>query len=387
MDPSRASDFDRHMMAVALAVARRGLGRTAPNPAVGAVVADEASGELIARGWTAPGGRPHAEPIALAKAGERARGKTLYVTLEPCSHYGATPPCVDAVIAAGLARVVVALEDPDPRVSGRGLERLRRAGIAVARGLFAEDAHWMVRGHILRVTERRPLVILKLALDAAGGVPRGGRGQPTWATGELARAHGHLLRAEADAILVGRQTVHDDDPDLTCRLPGLAGRSPLRLVLSTSGTGLETSHLAATANEHPVAVLVGDRHAAEARHRLAGFGVSVIACPMVGGAIWLPAAAEALVQAGITRLLVEGGPAAWRAFADAGLVDQVALFHARAKSDVPLDEQQARRALAAHLGSHDLRLVGQRGLGSDDMLVFQARWRGILGRAGALDAD
>src|SRR5262245_24814089 len=135
--------FDAHMMEIALRLAERGLGQTAPNPSVGAVIADEATGEVIARGWTAPGGRPHAETLAIAKAGRRARGKTLYVTLEPCSHYGATPPCADAVIASGIARVVCAIEDPDPRVGGRGFARLRQAGIAVERGLGAQAAHWM----------------------------------------------------------------------------------------------------------------------------------------------------------------------------------------------------------------------------------------------------
>ena len=147
----------------------------------------------------------------------------MYVTLEPCSHHGVTPPCADAIVGAGLARVVCAIEDPDPRVAGRGLARLRTAGIAVERGLLVEAAHWLAAGHILRVTERRPLVTAKLALDADGGVPRGGAGKPAWATGPAARAAGHLMRARADAILVGRRTVLDDDPLLTCRLPGLRG--------------------------------------------------------------------------------------------------------------------------------------------------------------------
>jgi len=382
MDPPGVSEFDRHMMAVALAMARRGLGRTAPNPSVGAVVADEATGELIARAWTAQGGRPHAEPIAIAKAGERARGKTLYVTLEPCSHHGATPPCVDAIVAAGLSRVVVALEDPDPRVSGRGLDTLRRAGIAVTRGLFAEEAHWVARGHILRVTERRPMVTLKLAVDADGAVPRGTGGTPRWATGALARARGHLMRATADAILVGRQTVLDDDPLLTCRLPGLAGRSPIGVVLSTSGAGLETSRLAASAQTRRVLALVAVSHAGEATERLSGHGVTVVPCPTVGGAIWLPAAAERLIEAGVTRLLVEGGRRAWMAFAAAGLIDEVVVFHARREPAAAVDEEQARAAILAHVGRHDLGLALKSAVGGDDMFVFRTKWRGILGRAG-----
>jgi diaminohydroxyphosphoribosylaminopyrimidine deaminase/5-amino-6-(5-phosphoribosylamino)uracil reductase len=152
--------FDAHMMAIALALAERGLGRTAPNPSVGAVIADEASGQVIARGWTSPGGRPHAETEAIARSGARAQGATMYVTLEPCSHHGATPPCADAVIAAGIKRVVCAIEDPDPRVAGRGLARLRAAGVKVDRGLMAPEARWVASGHVLRVTERRPFVQL-----------------------------------------------------------------------------------------------------------------------------------------------------------------------------------------------------------------------------------
>ena len=192
MRPVERSDFDTQMMQIALGVAARGLGRTAPNPSVGAVIADERTGEIIARGWTAPGGRPHAETEAIARAGARARGATMYVTLEPCSHHGVTAPCADAIVGAGLARVVCAIEDPDPRVAGRGLAHLRKAGIAVERGLMVESAHWLAAGHILRVTERRPLVTAKLALDADGSVPRGGAGKPVWATGPAARAAGHL---------------------------------------------------------------------------------------------------------------------------------------------------------------------------------------------------
>lgn len=382
MDQDGISDFDRHMMSVALTLARRGLGRTAPNPSVGAVVADEAMGELIAAALTAPGGRPHAEPIALAEAGARARGKTLYVTLEPCSHHGATPPCVDAVIAAGPARVVVALEDPDPRVSGRGLERMRRAGIRVVRGLGAEEAHWIARGHILRVTERRPLVQIKLACDASGAIPRGASGKARFVTGELARQRGHLMRAEADAILVGRQTVVDDDPDLTCRLPGLAARSPIRLVLSTSGAGLAQSRLARSARAHPVWALVGDNAArGPDGAALTAAGVKVVGCTMVGGALWLPAVAEELVRAGVTRLLVEGGPTVWRSFSAAGLIDEVIVFHARADAGIATSETAARAAIGRHVGTHDLELVEARALGDDDMLAFRVRWRGLLRRA------
>src|SRR5262245_11268238 len=206
------------MMEIALAVAERGLGRTAPNPSVGAVIVDETSGEVIARGWTQPGGRPHAETEAIRTAGVRARGATMYVTLEPCSHYGKTPPCAEAIIAAGLRRTVCAILDPDPRVSGRGVRMLRAAGVVVERGVLAEQAHRITLGHILRVAERRPLIQLKMAIGADGKIPRGPGKQRVWVRGPGARAHGHLLRARADAIMVGGGTVADDDPELTCRL-------------------------------------------------------------------------------------------------------------------------------------------------------------------------
>ncbi len=224
------------MMRLALHVARRGLGNTAPNPAVGAVIAEPSRGEIIARGWTQPGGRPHAETEAIRRAGARARGATLYVTLEPCAHFGKTPPCANAIIEAGLARVVVGTGDPDPRTKGQGIARLQDAGIEVREGVLEAACRRMTLGHILRVTKQRPFVQLKMAFAADGAVPRGAKGKPLFVTGAEARAQGHLLRAEADAILVGAGTVIDDDPELTCRLPGLEGQSPVRVVLAGSGT-------------------------------------------------------------------------------------------------------------------------------------------------------
>lgn len=366
--------FDHHMMGIALRMARRGLGTTAPNPSVGAVIADEARGEVIARAVTAPTGRPHAEPLAIATAGVRARGKTMYVTLEPCSHHGKTPPCSDAIIAAGLQRVVVALTDPDPRVAGRGLNGLRAAGIAVTRGVRAEEAHWLTRGHIVRVTERRPFVQLKLALGPDGRVPRGHAGAPVFVTGELARAQGHLLRAEADAILIGHGTLRDDDPDLTCRLPGLAHRSPLRLVLATDLEGLDGSRLVRTARHVPVRVITTAR-AADARPdvmaTLAGAGVKVDMVRAVGDRIWLPSLLERLAEIGVTRLLVEGGPAVWRAFARHGLFDEVVLFRAGTETNDHGTVVQAEADMTREAGLTGLALHARRQLGPDAMLVFR----------------
>ena len=377
MPSSAPTPFDHHMMGIALRMARRGLGQTAPNPAVGAVIADETTGEVIARGWTQPSGRPHAEPVAIARAGERARGKTMYVTLEPCSHHGRTPPCSDAVLAAGITRVVAALEDPDPRVSGRGLDQLRAAGVAVTRGVRAAEAHWLTRGHIVRVTERRPFVQLKIAVGADGAVPRGTGSAPVFVTGAEARAQGHLMRAEADAILVGHGTVSADDPDLTCRLPGLGARSPRRIVLAGNPQGLVGSRLVASVARVPVQLFTAERAAHElpgAVAELRALGVDCRTARLVGGRIWLPAVLEALAEDGVTRLLVEGGPSIWRAFAQHGLYDEVVLFHAGgADCGEKFGDVAAREVLMRVAGIADLDLAQRRRIGSDDMLVFRQR--------------
>ena len=222
---------DLRFMQLALSLGRRGLGRTWPNPAVGAVVVKD--GIIVGRGWTQPGGRPHAEPEALRRAGVAARGATLYVTLEPCSHFGKSPPCVDAVIASGIARVVSAIEDPNPEVAGQGHARLRAAGIQVEVGLCSAEAARDHAGHFRRIRDHRPHVMLKLAVSADDRIAADGR-KPVAITGEAARARVHLLRAQSDAILVGIGTVLADDPLLTCRLPGMEKRSPVRVVLDLS---------------------------------------------------------------------------------------------------------------------------------------------------------
>jgi diaminohydroxyphosphoribosylaminopyrimidine deaminase/5-amino-6-(5-phosphoribosylamino)uracil reductase len=222
---------DRRFMALALALGRRGLGRTWPNPAVGAVVVKD--GVIVGRGWTQLGGRPHAEVEALRRAGDAARGATLYVTLEPCSHYGKSPPCADAVIAAGISRVASALEDPNPEVAGTGHARLRAAGITVEVGIGAEEARRDHAGHIRRMRDDRPQVTLKLAVSADGKAGAAGR-KPVAITGEAVRDRVHLLRAQSDAIMIGIGTALVDDPLLTCRLPGMEKNSPVRIVLDSS---------------------------------------------------------------------------------------------------------------------------------------------------------
>jgi len=367
--------FDRHMMRLALLMARRGLGQTAPNPSVGAVIVAPDSGEIIATGWTQPGGRPHAETEALARAGTRARGATMYVTLEPCSHYGRTAPCADAIITAGIGRVVTAIEDPDPRVAGRGMERLRQSGIEVERGVCADEAHWVTRGHIVRVTERRPFVQLKMALGPDGTVPRGIGGQPAWVTGQSARDRGHLLRAQTDAILVGSRTVRDDDPELTCRLPGLEHRSPLRIVLAGGADLPLSSKLVRSAKAHPVWLFCGSAADEAAVTELRALGVQVTRVVSVGGELWLPAIMEALAGAGLTRLLVEGGPQVWRSFMRAGMVDEVVLFHARPKELDLLLEQAARASIDLYFNNQMLMLTHHRRLDTDDMFRFRKKSR------------
>lgn len=358
-------------MAIALRMAKRGLGTTAPNPAVGAVIADPATGELIARGWTQPGGRPHAEVEALRRAGTRARAATMYVTLEPCAHHGQTPPCADAVIAAGVSRVVVGVEDPDPRTAGQGIGRLRASGIVVEVGVMAEEARRITLGHILRVTARRPFVQVKLAVGADGSVPRGKGGAPQWVTGKAARARGHLLRAEADAILIGAATLADDDPELTCRLPGLEDRTPVRIVLSTSLDVPLGARLWRSAAETPIWVFSTSAADPARRDALAARGVEVISVPEGARGVSLPETMGVLAERGITRLLVEGGPAVWRGVAEAGLVDEAVLFCAGTPGATPdRAAHPAGEALSRFLPTPGMTLAATRRIGDDHMHVF-----------------
>lgn len=317
---------DANFMRLALALGRRGLGRTWPNPSVGAVVVAPGSDTILAAAATAPGGRPHGEPLALAQAGEGARGATLYVTLEPCSHHGRTPPCTEAIIAAGIGRVVSALEDPDPRVAGRGHGLLRAAGIAVETGLCREEAARDHRGHVTRVTRGRPALHLKLA-RTRDGFAAGAGSERLRITGPVADGAVHLWRAHADAILIGIGTARADDPSLTVRLPGLAARSPLRIVLDSALHLSPASVLARTARDVPVLVLTTRSAPAHARRALESLGVEVMPVQAAAnGRIDLPAALAALGERGLTRLCSEGGPRLAEALAQADLIDTVTLM-------------------------------------------------------------
>ena len=311
-------------MALALALGRRGLGRTWPNPAVGAVIVKD--GVIVGRGWTQDGGRPHAEVEALRRAGEAARGATLYVTLEPCSHHGKSPPCADAVIAAGIARVVSALDDTNPEVAGQGHARLRAAGIAVDVGIGGDEARRDHAGHILRFTKGRPHVLLKLAISADGKVAAAGR-KPVAITGEVARDRVHLLRAQSDAIMVGIGTVLADDPMLTCRLSGMEKYSPMRLVADCRLRLPLGSRLVRNARETPVWVLTGLDAPQAAELALSTHGVEVLRAPASAGRLDLAGALQILAGKGITRVMVEGGPTLAAAFIGADLVDEAVLLH------------------------------------------------------------
>lgn len=369
---SAVSDFDRRMMTLALRVANRGLGQTAPNPSVGAVIADETTQTVIARGWTQPGGRPHAETEALRRAGEQAKGRTIYVTLEPCSHQGRTPPCADAIIQARLKRVVVAIPDPDPRVSGRGLDRLRAAGIEVTRSVLAKPAHNLTRGHIVRVTERRPFVQLKMALGADGMVAQGQNGQPIWVTGPLARRVGHMMRARADAILIGAGTLRDDDPVLDCRLPGLNRRSPWPFVVA-GGQPLPPHAKLFTGddNREPTVVVVSKNALATSQAALKGGTVETISVEHVDNRIWLPALAEQFVARGITRLLVEGGPAMWASMLEARMVDEIVQFRALGDDTLLQAAEKAADGVQELSPSQRFTPIAMRRLSDDAMIVFQ----------------
>jgi diaminohydroxyphosphoribosylaminopyrimidine deaminase / 5-amino-6-(5-phosphoribosylamino)uracil reductase len=317
---------DGRFMQLALTLGRRGQGRTWPNPAVGAVIVKD--GVIVGRGWTQPGGRPHAEVEALQRAGEAARGATLYATLEPCSHFGKSPPCADAVIAAGVARVVSAIEDPNPEVAGQGHARLRAAGIAVDIGIGAAEAAHDHAGHFRRIREGRPHVILKLAVSSDDKIGAAGA-KPVAVTGEAARSRVHLLRARCDAVLVGIGTVLADDPLLTCRLPGMAAQSPVRLVLDRALRLPGTSALVHSARETPLWVMTSSLSEAPAAMKLGAAGAQVLrvatsTTPPPG--LDLKAALQALAGKGITRLLVEGGSRVASSFVAADLADEVWLL-------------------------------------------------------------
>jgi diaminohydroxyphosphoribosylaminopyrimidine deaminase/5-amino-6-(5-phosphoribosylamino)uracil reductase len=331
---------DERFMRLAIALGERNLGLTWPNPSVGSVVVDESGGApvIIAQGATQKGGRPHAERVALAAAGARAKGATLYVSLEPCSHHGRTPPCADAVVEAGIARVVSAIQDPDSRVAGLGHARLRAAGIEVVTGCLEPLARRAHRGHITRVTKGRPAVTVKLARTTEGFA--GSRQGPRlMITGKVANARVHLMRAHADAVMVGVGTVLADDPLLNVRLPGLESRSPIRIVVDSHLRTPPASRIVAGAREIPTWIVTTVAAPVEAEHALVGQGVEVLRVSADGaGHVSLPDALALLGARGLTGLFCEGGPKLADVLAQADLIDELILItgrSARGQGDVP----------------------------------------------------
>lgn len=317
--------IDAQHMQAALSMARRGLGNCWPNPAVGCVVVKD--GRVVGRAVTAPGGRPHAEPQALAMAGDAARGATVYVTLEPCCHHGRTPPCTDALIQAGVTRVVIATRDNDPRVNGDGIARLRAAGIVVEEGLLAAEAEELGAGFFSRVSRGRPLVTLKLATTLDGRIATKS-GESQWITGEPARRLAHALRGRNDAVMVGVGTALADNPDLTCRLPGFKSIPMVRVVVDSHlRTGL-MSRLVATAAQTPTWIVTRDGADPARRTAMRGAGVELLDVASCQMGVDLPQAMAALGARGITRILVEGGASLAAALLRADLVDRVVWFHA-----------------------------------------------------------
>jgi diaminohydroxyphosphoribosylaminopyrimidine deaminase / 5-amino-6-(5-phosphoribosylamino)uracil reductase len=400
--------LDQRFMSLALALGRRGLGNTWPNPAVGAVVVrDDGAPVIVGRGWTQPRGRPHAETEALRRAGTAARGATLYATLEPCSHQGKTPPCTDAIIAAGIVRVVSAIEDPNA-LAGRGHALLRANGIAVDVGIGAAEARRDHAGHIRRVCDNRPHILLKLAVSADGKVGLAGR-KPVAITGEAARARVHLIRAMNDAILIGIGTALADDPQLTCRLPGMAARSPVRVVLDPGLRLPVTGALVRSARETPVWVIAREGAPIEAEAVLAARGVEVFRLPAtfsreasaIGGGerdalapqthalptlrgegresaaprtyrgCDLLAVLHLLAERGITRLMVEGGPTVAAAFLTSDLVDEVALLRGPIAIGADGIDALAGMPLDALAASPKLRSLGVETVGKDTIETFE----------------
>lgn len=311
-------------MALALSLGRRGFGACWPNPTVGCVIVKD--GRIVGRGWTQPGGRPHAEPVALAQAGEAARGATVYVTLEPCSHHGKTPPCSEALIEAGVARVVCALQDSDPRVSGRGFEMLRAAGIEVTVGVMVEEAARDLAGFFLRVEQGRPLVTLKLASSFDGRIATA-TGESKWITGPEARRAVHAMRARHDAVLVGAGTARADDPSLTVRDMG-ADRQPVRVVVSRYLDLPLMSQLARTAKDIPVWLCHGPNVDAERVKAWEGVGAKLIPCALHGVQIDAGDLLQQLGAEGLTRVFCEGGSALAASLLADDLVDELIGFTA-----------------------------------------------------------
>ena len=315
-----ANDIDRRYMAAAIRFSERNRGLTGTNPSVGCLIVRD--GIIVGRGVTALGGRPHAEPVALAEAGELAHGATAYVTLEPCAHHGRTPPCANALVAAGVARVVGAAADPDERVAGRGYAILRAAGLAVEEGVLAGEAADSLAAYLTRATRKRPEVTLKLAVSSDGKIGLADR--RALITGPVSNAQVHLMRARSDVICIGVGTAIADDPSLTCRLPGLEARSPVRLVIDRNFDLPILSRMLDDGG--PLVMVAGFNPASPEAQELQAKGARLVATDRHGDHVALPELMEDLAAQGLSSVLVEGGAGVARSFLAEGLVDRIVLF-------------------------------------------------------------
>lgn len=305
----------------ALRLAERGHGGTSPNPPVGAVVVRE--GRVVGQGWHRGPGRRHAEIEALTEAGEAARGAVLYLTLEPCVHQGRTPPCAPAVIASGVTRVVVGSRDPNPKVDGAGIKALLAAGIEVESGVLEQEARRLIQGFTKHVRTGRPFLTAKTAISVDGRVAAAD-GSSRWITGPTARRDVHRLRATVDAVLVGVGTVVADDPQLTVRLRGYAGRQPLRVVLDPSGRTPTSARL--LHSDAPTLVAVTDKAPEEAVAKLRATGAEVTEFPARDGRVDLDAVLDELGRRGIVEAMLEGGPTVLGDAVDRGLIDRFVFY-------------------------------------------------------------
>nr|WP_320142576.1 bifunctional diaminohydroxyphosphoribosylaminopyrimidine deaminase/5-amino-6-(5-phosphoribosylamino)uracil reductase RibD [uncultured Cohaesibacter sp.] len=333
MNDFSRSFSDEQLMDLALRLGRRGAGATAENPAVGCVIARNNAGrmEIVGRGWTQEGGRPHAERVALAEAGTRAREATAYVTLEPCSHTGQSSPCADALVEAGITRVVCAHPDPDHRVAGRGFEKLRNAGVSVDVGLMGKRARQELAGFLSRTVRKRPWLQVKMAFSSDGMIGLEGVGNYP-VTGALAKSRTYALRLQADAILVGCDTVLIDDPALTVRLPGLERRSPTRVVLDSKGRIPVASNLVQTARDIPVWIVTSEQMPADKALKLQEYGCTLLCLnATASGHIDLKAALESLAERGINAVFAECGAKLGSELLQSGLVDAFFLYQGAGK--------------------------------------------------------
>ena len=363
-----ASPDSAHLR-TALALGRQALGTTWPNPAVGCVIV-AADGRVAGRGVTGIGGRPHAEVQALTEAGDRAAGGTAYVTLEPCAHDGATPSCARLLAEAALARVVVGTHDPDPRTNGAGTALLAAAGVTVTSGLHEDEAKRLHAGHLRRVASGRPQVTLKLAASLDGRIATS-TGASQWLTGQLARRHGHLLRARHDAILVGAGTATRDDPELTCRLPGLGDRSPVRVVVIGAESPLPSGRLLSTLGSSPVWLLATARRRPDTTELEAAGAEIIDVAADASGRPSLEQALRTLGARGVTSVLVEGGQTVATALLRNRLVDTLVWYSADAvvgSDGLAAVGELARTALSE---TRDFRTVRARRLGPDHVRFLE----------------